>query len=245
MESVTFLSALEERYPATAYAVLPEVANATGHAASRTADALVVGFWPSRGMEIEGFEVKSARPDWLRELKDPSKAEVFFRHCAKWWIVETMPNIVKTDELPPSWGLLRLADGKLKTLVKAGALKPEPPSRTFWTSLIRSTVKRYGEKGRIDDAYRRGLDESEKSAKEQLHQLERETAQLHTEIMNLQRALTDVTGAFNAGVDDAKAYQRMAKFLVGGGYDRVKNSLTSAQQWLDNFLKDPIIPEKP
>ena len=119
---MTLVAALEERYPTTAYAVLPEVQNATGHASSRTADALVIGYWPSRGMEIEGFEAKASRTDWLRELKDPSKAEVFFRHCAKWWIVETTADIVKLDELPPKWGLLQLTNNKLKTLVKAEPL---------------------------------------------------------------------------------------------------------------------------
>ena len=105
-------------------------------------------------------------------------------------------------------------------------------------------MKRYGEKGRIDDAYKRGLADGEKGSKEQLHQLERENAQLHTEIKNLQRALSEITGTYNAGVDDAKAYSRMAKFLLGGGYQRMKNSLTSAQQWLDGFLKDPVFPEE-
>lgn len=239
---MTFLAALEERYPATAYAVLPEVANATGHAASRTADALVVGFWPSRGMEIEGFEVKSARGDWLRELKDPSKAEVFFRYCAKWWMVETTPDIIKPDELPPKWGLLRLTNGKLKTLVKASPLEPETPKRMFWTSLIRSTVRRYGEKGKIDEAYRHGLADGEKDSKNRLTENEREITQLEHKIAELQRALSLVTGIMYAGPEDAEKYERMARFLLGGGYQRVVNNLTSAQQWIESFLKDPILP---
>lgn len=67
--------ALAHRYPAPGYALLPQVANGTGYAASRHCDAIALSLWPSRGIRLHGFEIKVARSDWLRELKDPAKAE--------------------------------------------------------------------------------------------------------------------------------------------------------------------------
>ncbi|MEJ1938550.1 hypothetical protein WDZ92_50795, partial [Nostoc sp. NIES-2111] len=59
---------------ANGYACLFEVANGTGSNASRAADIVVLNLWPSRGMDFNGYEVKTARSDWLRELKQPEKA---------------------------------------------------------------------------------------------------------------------------------------------------------------------------
>ena len=48
----------------------------------------------------------SPRSDWLRELRDPAKAEEFRRYCDRWWLVVSDCAIVKPGELPTGWGLL-------------------------------------------------------------------------------------------------------------------------------------------
>ena len=58
---------LEAKYPPPAWLTLWEVRDATGYGASRSADAIAFGVWPSRGLSIVGFEIKSSRSDWLRE----------------------------------------------------------------------------------------------------------------------------------------------------------------------------------
>ena len=52
-----------------------------------------------------GIEIKVDRRDWLRELKDPDKAEAIARFCSG-WIIAAPADIVMEDELPPPWGLL-------------------------------------------------------------------------------------------------------------------------------------------
>src|ERR1035437_8757229 len=83
----SLFEALQVRYKSDAYALFPQVRETTGSACTRTADAIAFGLWPSRGMEVEGFEIKISRGDWLRELKSPSKAEGIFQFCDRWWIV--------------------------------------------------------------------------------------------------------------------------------------------------------------
>lgn len=73
---------LRKTFKPPAYIVLGEVRNTTGYARRvRIADALVLSTWPSRGLYIHGFEIKSSRNDWLREFGAPEKAEEIFQFC--------------------------------------------------------------------------------------------------------------------------------------------------------------------
>lgn len=121
------ISAMQRRYGSDAYVLMFEVGNSTGFACNRHADALAVGLWPSKGIEIIGFEFKESRSDWLRELKEPAKAESIYRYCHRWYLVVSDAAILKHGELPKTWGQLTLQkDGKLKESVKAPKLEPTP-----------------------------------------------------------------------------------------------------------------------
>lgn len=74
----------------------------------RTADALAIDTWLSKGMELHGFEVKCSRSDWLTELKAPEKSEPFRAICDRWWLVVSDASFVKDGELPHGWGLMAL-----------------------------------------------------------------------------------------------------------------------------------------
>jgi len=128
---------LKERYPAKEYALLSEVRNAAGYNASRSADGIVVGFWPSRGCEIEGIELKSGRGDWLNELKNPAKAEAIFKFCDRWWIVAEVTGIVKLEEVPSPWGFMEVVGEKLKVIKPAPKLEPVPLKKEFVVSMLK------------------------------------------------------------------------------------------------------------
>lgn len=78
------------------------------HGRLRTADALAIDTWISKGMELHGFEMKCSRSDWLTELRQPEKSEAFRRVCDRWWLVTSDPAIVKDGELPGGWGHMTL-----------------------------------------------------------------------------------------------------------------------------------------
>lgn len=106
---------LRKRHEGSAWAFMEEVRNATGYSrrVTRTADALAMSLWPSRGLHIHGFEVKVSRSDWLRELKDPEKAEEMHGFCHYWWLAVDDPSIVQNGECPMTWGLLVRRKNKL------------------------------------------------------------------------------------------------------------------------------------
>ena len=138
LHPANLMGLLARRYrQSQGWAFLAEVGNATGYGAHRHADALAIGFWPSRGLEFLGFEIKSSRPDWLRELNAPQKAEVIASFCDRWYVVAAHGDLVKDGELPPPWGLL-VADGKgLREVKEAPTMSPQTPDRRFLCAILR------------------------------------------------------------------------------------------------------------
>lgn len=141
---------MRERYPLDSYALFWEVRDATGtDGQGRSADAVAMSLWPSRGLELLGFEVKSARSDWLRELKEPRKAEAICKHCDRWFVVATDAKVVHKNEVPAAWGLLVSNGEKLRQVIPAPLLgeprlgrKVLPDvSRQFVASLLRQAQK--------------------------------------------------------------------------------------------------------
>jgi hypothetical protein len=134
--------ALRKRYPSPTWAFFECVANGTGSRADRWADALAMGIWPSRGLEIHGIEIKVSRSDLLRELRDPKKAEAVAAYCDYWWIAVGDPKIVKVEELPPAWGLLvpSAKDG-MRPLRAAVRTETKTLDRPFVAALLRRAAE--------------------------------------------------------------------------------------------------------
>lgn len=100
---------------------------APGHS-GRRADAVHIGLWNSRGAgTVEVCELKISRADWLKELKEPKKAEAWWPYCHHFWLVVPHEGIVKDGELPKGWGLM-MPGGRgrrFKVIVKPEERKPE------------------------------------------------------------------------------------------------------------------------
>lgn len=133
--------AVAARFSGEEWACFFEVASGTGGNAGRSADALAMNMYPSRGLRVHGVEIKASRGDWLRELKTPAKSEPIQRYCDHWWIA-TLPGIVAEGELPPTWGLLELHGKSLRQKVAAPLLNALPMERAFIASLLRSAARR-------------------------------------------------------------------------------------------------------
>jgi hypothetical protein len=130
--------ALRAQYPLPHYALLYEVASGMGKTLSGYADAIAMSLFPSRGLDIEGFEIKTDRGDWLRELKNPDKAEWVAKFCDRWWLVIGDEGIAKPDEVPAGWGLYVLdKNDNLKVVKKPRKLKAAHPDRTFIGAMLR------------------------------------------------------------------------------------------------------------
>jgi hypothetical protein len=111
----------------------------------RTADFVAFDTWASSKFAVHGVEVKVSRGDWLRELKDPTKAEPFMAWCTHWWLAVPDRSMVQPGELPGGWGLLagqRYAGSTRLVAVFPAPCREVPPiPPASVAALLRAAVK--------------------------------------------------------------------------------------------------------
>jgi hypothetical protein len=139
-KTIEVTAALRERFAPPEFALFEEVGD-SGSSSRVYADGVAINMWASRGYAIHGFEVKVSRSDWLRELKQPDKAEPIITKCDHFWLVAP-DEVYQIDEVPPSWGILGFKDGKLREKRKAPALDPKPITRAFVAQMFRRSSDR-------------------------------------------------------------------------------------------------------
>lgn len=152
------------------FVYINEVRNGTGYTRREGyCDAIGMDLWPSRGLLLTGFELKVSRNDWLKELKNPQKAETFFQYCDRWFLVVGDKDIVKEGELPEPWGLI-VPRGKGLTIAKAAPVdkrKVKPIDRLFLAALLRSAVQHAASRKQLEEvrakAYEEGVARGEQS----------------------------------------------------------------------------------
>jgi len=128
--------------PSLSHVVVEEVAPGTGWLGSaRWADVLALGVWPSKGLTLDGYEIKASRADLRRELADLDKHRALARYCDTWTLV-AWDEAVLTDGIPESWGIMLTREGahgrELVEKRKPTKLTPEPWPRAFTCSLVRN-----------------------------------------------------------------------------------------------------------
>ena len=169
-----------------AHAWLYEVRNATGFAANRAADAVVVSCWPSRGIWFAGIELKTHRSDWLREIKDPSKAEAIGRYCHYWWVATT-EGVVVDGEVPEAWGHVVVRGKAAEIQKQAPRREPEPPTAGFVAAMLRNQADAVERRVKMRDD-ERALAEAERTAPSRAEELEEKLREATRRFDALERA---------------------------------------------------------
>lgn len=159
MGAPELLGRLRRHYikPGDAYAggvFLNEVTHSM--AGGRRADALYVGFTSTRGHHLTGFELKVSRSDWLHELDEVEKAEVWASQCHSWYAVAPDATIIRPEELPHGWGLMVAGASKTKmdVVVRAELHRDREPDWVTMHSILKrlDTVQVQGLAARRQEA---------------------------------------------------------------------------------------------
>lgn len=129
-----FIAALRKFYRVNDYIILEQIP-IHQEGKSRVADALVIGTWASRDLEIRGFEIKTARQDWLNELNNPEKSDVAAIYCDTWSLL-AYPGVADKHEIPVVWGHYEL-DQTIKVLKEPQRLQPKPITRELLLNLFK------------------------------------------------------------------------------------------------------------
>lgn len=139
MTSADILEALRARWPASEYLSIEE-APEDSMRQGRKIDLLVVSLWRSRGHTLDAVEIKVSLADWRRELKRGAKADWWWQHTDRFWVA--VPHEIAArvrDELPSTWGLLSVKDGKARAIVLAPVHKPKAIPWPSMVGVLRAT----------------------------------------------------------------------------------------------------------
>lgn len=210
-------AALLRRYTPPEWALFFEVANATGSNGRRYADALAMNLFPSKGLTIEGFEIKASRSDFLRELKEPWKAEEsWFPRCDRWWIVIADPAIVKKDELPPTWGLLAPRGDELFAVKPAPLLEGvQPIGRPELAALLRRATEQPPKviEARLQEARKQARAQGEEHAAWELKHLREGMEKLTKTVVEFEAASGIELQSWMAGGHAQELGEKVKRFM--------------------------------
>lgn len=136
--------ALRYRYNKNGYLLFEEVKRSTGYIKpERFADAIAISIFPSNGITLTGFEIKTSRQDLLSELREPEKSEAIKQFCDYWVLIVNDRKILDGKiQIPDDWGIWEyyttgVGVGGFIIKRKPKQLYPKPPDRYFLASLLR------------------------------------------------------------------------------------------------------------
>ena len=160
-------TAIRKQWSRQGNVVLTGVRNGTGFDKKpRTADALSISTWPSRGLYAEGFEIKSSRSDLAREIANPAKADEIAQYCLLWWIATPTGLVNESIKLPESWGLVEV-DEKLdaKIITRPKPLEPKPMDTLFVCSVLRNFAETHVPVAMVEELAAPKIEDARKAAK--------------------------------------------------------------------------------
>lgn len=235
---------LRKRFPAGEYALLAEVRDAAGFGSSRAADGIAMNLWPSRGLEVEGIEIKSYRSDWLKELKTPEKAENIFRYCDRWWLVAAAEDVVKVEEVPKTWGLMVVVKGRLKTIKDAPKLTPIGLDRNFVAAMLKRATKGMipaeSIADQVADAREQGKADGKNDSSYQHDRRKEELASLSKRVSDFE----DISGVKINDYQSPKKIGDAVRFILDGGTELIEQKLIQLKQTSDfiaNHIKTGLV----
>lgn len=228
---------LRQRYPRDAWAFLLQVADSTGYAgAGRKLDAVAMSLWPSRGLELQGFEVKCSRRDWLKELATPGKAEPVARYLDRFYVVAGHKDVVRPGEVPKGWGLMVPHGLGLTVRVDAERLDPAPIDRGFLAAILRRTQEASENHAKLDAAYDKGYRDGKNAANltraDDLASAKAQLKRMETSVREFEAASGVRIGTWGAG-----SVGRAVRVVLQGGAEAHRAELQSTVAALRRTLQ--------
>ena len=236
---------LANRFCAPTWAFLSQVRNTTGYLKTiRTADAIAMGLYPSRGLDLHGFEIKTHRGDWLRELKNPEKSEEIAQFCDFWWIVAPK-DVVILNELPSSWGLMNPFGKTLKVKKDAEKLKPVQLDKPFLAAILRRAEEVSTPRAALEKSRKLGLEDGLKQRQSLIDYAEQRLKDAKAKMQEFkEKSGVDLDFAYDGGeIGEAVRAVRngnhlMIKRQLENLQDTAERITSSIKNELDDLKKD-------
>jgi hypothetical protein len=227
---------IRKRFPKKEYALMQEVRDKAGFDASRSADAIAMCLWPSRGLVLHGFEEKVSRNDWLRELKQPKKAEAVFKYCDFFWLVTSDDKIAKLEEIPATWGWLCVKGDKLKTMKEAPKLTPEPLHKSFVACMLKRISEGMIHPSEIEGEIKIAKEATERNAQWKIDLIKKELDEIKKTISEFEEAAGVKMGR-RYGDYSPKIIGEAIKLIGNGGVANLKFQLSQLKNQSEAIAK--------
>lgn len=198
------IALLRTKFDEQGYALFPQVPDGTGARRRRTADAIMMSLWPSRGLHLFGIEYKRTKSDWQRELKDPSKADSIGQYCDYWYMLAPV-GVINVLEVPPAWGLWEIDDRHrlLRTREAPTNEHKKPVDLVFLAGLVRAAQNalssRRFQDAVIQEEYRRGVEAGKNEASYSHKQRQRDLESLQEQLAEYEDASGVKIGRWSGG----------------------------------------------
>ncbi len=230
---LSVFSLLRKRYPSNEYALMEEVRDKAGFYASRSADYIAVNLWPSRGLAVNGIELKSFRNDWLSELKKPEKAENIFQYCDYFYLLTSDDTIAKIEEIPDAWGWLSIKGQKIYVKKEAPKLQPLAFTRHFVCAMLKRAVDKtdFVHHDDIHDKLEKAKEQAKINKEWELTRAIKERDEL-TKIINDFRLYSGIdlqTSRYEYS-NTTKKIGEAVKFINNGGAESIKDQLLGLEK---------------
>jgi hypothetical protein len=198
-------------------------------------------------MYLHGFEVKVSRSDWVREIKSPEKADEIAKFCDRWWVAVSDDSVVRDGELPETFGLLVMRDGKLVQKVEAKVIEAPPMSRALLASILRnatdSLVPVDTVETRAQEIAAKLVDQARSDVRHEYGNSARDLDAIKDIVAKFEAAsgvslhhsweMANIGAAVKAIVADSRAMEHSASAL-----DSARNALTNAIKAIDKAKKE-------
>lgn len=223
---------LRGRFPEQSFALMQEVSDNAGFNRSRSADFIAVGLWPSRGLEVNGIELKRFRGDWLKELKNPEKQENIFKYCDRFWLLTDNEDIAKIEEIPTSWGWMHIKGSRIFIKKEAPKLEPTPISKGFLVAMLKRAQDKTGYtltstiQDKINDSYEKGKEQSTRA----ITSIQKEFSELHTIVDEFEKSSGISIKRYNRWETNPTKMGEAFKLLQNGGAEKVKEDLIRLEE---------------
>lgn len=232
---------LSRRFPPSEYALLQEVSNDAGFRRDRSLDFMVMSLWPSRGLAITGIEMKRSRYDWLKEKKNPAKAEAFAKYCDYFYLLTVGEEIVLKEEIPETWGWLNIKGSKVYTMKEAPKLQPE----TLTKGVVAAMLKRacaIADNYVTRESIEARLEEAKEQGKREANNGRDSTLKDYRELLTQVREFEVASGIkiSDNWMFNAKRTGEAVRFLIAGGLDKQVKELQRLKESAEKIATNVI-----
>lgn len=233
---------LRHKFPEREYALLEEVSDKAGYSRNRSADFILMGLWPSRGLHLTGIERKSWRNDWLSELKKPEKQENHFQYCDFFFLLTDNEGVAKIEEIPVTWGWMHIdMKGKLSVIKDAPKIECKPVSRHFLAAMLKRATGKEGwiRKEDIEDKIKSAKESGKIDGEYSVRKLKEDFADLQKRIKTFEETTgINIGNQYDWKWSDTKKIGECVKFLIDNNPDKLIGQIKNIKSQAERIITE-------